>query len=245
VDKLADETPTNFVVFDLLALGDRDLRGAPLSGRLAALDGAFPDAKPAALEQPAITRGPRVFLTPRTSDPDEATRWFEELEALGLDGIIAKRKDLKYVPGERVMVKVKHRRTCDCIVGGYRVHKAGGVGSLLLALYDDGVLHYVGHTSSFKATERRELLELLEPLEDDSHFDFGRAPGGPSRWQSEKDTVFVPVRPELVCEVSYDFMQGDFRFRHAATFLRWRDDKKPEECTFEQVRGTSDRRRTT
>lgn len=236
VELLAGETPASFVAFDLLAEGETDLRGRPLIERLTKLDAALAGAKPRTAAEPATTTGPRLFITPRTSDPDEAARWFDELEVVGLDGIIAKRADLRYVPGERVMVKVKHRRTADCVVGGYRLHKAGGVGSLLLALYNDGELRYVGHTSSFKANERRELLELLKPLEDSSHFGFGRSPGGPSRWQSEKDAEFVPVKPALVCEVSYDFMQGDWRFRHAATFLRWRDDKRPEECTFEQVR---------
>jgi ATP-dependent DNA ligase len=184
----------------------------------------------------ALADAPRVMLTPQTDDGDEAVRWFEEFERIGLDGVIAKPADVLYVPGERVMVKVKHRRTADCVVGGYRLSKAGdGIGSLLLGLYDDaGVLHYVGHTSSFKAARRRELLDELKPLEGGTSFIGGRAPGGPSRWSGGKDVSWVSLEPTLVCEVSFDYMQGA-RFRHAARFLHWRPEKPPLECGFDQL----------
>ena len=152
------------------------------------------------------------------------------------DGIVAKREDQAYLSGERGWVKVKHRTTADCVVGGYRVAKDGqGVGSLLLGLYDgDGVLHYVGHTSSFKAAERRQLRELLAPLEGGESFGGGRAPGGPSRWSGGRDTEWVDLSPSLVCEVSFDRVQYG-RFRHAARFERWRSDRDPRSCTFEQL----------
>lgn len=237
VELLATSTPASFVAFDLLALDELDLRAIPLEERLARLEARLRASLEPGAAEIATAAGPRLYPTPRTSDPEEAARWLEELEAVGLDGVIAKRSDLRYAPGERVMVKVKHRRTAECVVAGYRVHKDGkGVGSLLLGLYDGELLHYVGHTSSFKAAERRELLELLRPLRAERSFDGEWGPGGPSRWRPEQDTEFVAIRPELVCEVSYDFMQGDWRFRHAARFLRWRDDKRPEECTFGQVR---------
>lgn len=236
VGLLAEQTPATFVAFDLLGL-EGDMRMLPLSERLEALDRALDAARPPTARDVATTKGPCLYLTPRTVDADEAAGWFDDLERVGLDGIIAKRLDLRYVPGERVMVKVKHRRTADCVVAGYRVHKDGkGIGSLLLGLYDDRRLHYVGHTSSFKAAERRELLERLAPLRTEHSFEGEGGPGGPSRWRPEQDTEFVALRPELVCEVAYDFMQGDWRFRHATTFLRWRDDKRAEECTIDQVR---------
>jgi ATP-dependent DNA ligase len=232
VRKLAAEIPASFVAFDLLAQGDEDLRRTRLDVRRARLE-LMLDVQE---RLPAGRRGTDVVLTPQTSDADEATVWFEALEDLGLDGIIAKRADLLYVPGERVMVKVKHRRTADCVVGGYRLSKAGdGIGSLLLGLYDqDGTLHFVGHTSSFKAQERREILRTIRAIGEGEGFGRGRTPGEPSRWTQGKDLSWYNVEPRLVCEVSYDHMQGE-RFRHAATFLRWRDDKRPEECTFDQV----------
>ncbi len=136
------------------------------------------------------------------------------------------------------MVKVKHRRTADCVVGGYRLSRSGdGVGSLLLGLHDQaGVLHFVGHTSAFRASERRDLLERLRPLERGDSFGRGRSPGGPSRWSAGRDPSFVSLEPKLVCEVSYDFLQGD-RFRHATGFVRWRDDRDPKDCTFDQLEG--------
>jgi ATP-dependent DNA ligase len=236
VQLLAGQTPASFVAFDLLAEGSTDLRGLPLQARQEKLDEVLDAATPSTPTEPATRVGPCLYLTPRTTDPDEAQRWFEELERLGLDGIIAKRIDLPYVAGERVMVKVKHRRTADCVVVGYRVHKHGGVGSLLLGLYDDRELRYIGHTSSFNAAGRRALLELLEPLRNESPFEGEWGPGGPSRWSQGRESEWHSIEPVLVCEVSYDYMQAGHRFRHAATFMRWRDDKRPEDCAFDQVR---------
>jgi ATP-dependent DNA ligase len=246
VRKLAAETPVSFVAFDLLALGDLDLRDAPFGERREALEGALGSRVSEGL--PAAG-GTTVLLTPQLTDPDEADAWFEHLAPLGLEGVVAKREELGYRPGERVMVKVKKVRTVDCVIGGYRPYKAGpGVGSLLLGLYDDaGVLHYVGHTSSFKARERVEVLEKLRPFEGQPSFSRtwsgaesfpqGRTPDAGSRWTVGREQApWTEVKPVLVCEVSIDKMQGD-RFRHAATFIRWRDDKPPEECTWDQVRG--------
>ena len=238
VKKLAAETPTSFVLFDILALGSQDLQPAPLRERLKTLDDLFDRARPDVAREPATQPGPLFHLTPCTDDPDVAADWFEDLERVHLDGIIAKRLDLPYSPGERVMIKVKHRRTADCVVGGYRVHKHGGVGALLLGLYEEGRLHYVGHTSSFSASERRELLTMLEPMRNKGSFgdDPEWGPGAASRWSQGKEAEWVSVEPKLVCEVSYDYVQSGYRFRHAARFLRWRDDKRPEECLFDQVR---------
>lgn len=223
IAKLSQETPASFVAFDLLALGDRDLRKQPFSARRAALE-------------EAVKFDPRVLLTPQTDDPKLAKKWFTRFEGAGLDGIVAKRVELPYAHDERVMVKVKHERTADCVVGGFRVHKAGGVGSLLLGLYDErGVLNHVGHTAAFTAKLRRELLELLEPLKGGTSFGEGRTPGGPSRWSQGRDMSWTSVTPKLVCEVKFDHLQGD-RFRHAAKFLRWRPDKDPTDCTFQQLR---------
>ena len=242
VKMLSETTPASFVAFDLLGQGDKDLRDAPLSKRRALLEKALAKATPIANKASkkaaidALSPGTKVALSPHSDDADEAARWFDVFEEIGLDGVIAKRNDLLYLPGERAMVKIKHHRTADCVVGGYRLSKAGdGVGSLLLGLYDEtGVLHYVGHTSSFKANERRELLAELRPLEGGTSFGGGRAPGGPSRWTGDRDVSWVPLEPSLVCEVRFDFMQGA-RFRHAARFVRWRDDKKPKECGFDQL----------
>jgi len=231
IKMLANEYPASFVAFDLLALEDDNLLEAPLEERRSRLEAMLPPASPDAVPPPLD-----VVLTPQTSDPVEGRSWFEGMEALGLDGIIAKRLGTPYRPGDRTMVKVKHHRTADCVVGGYRLNKTGdGVGSLLLGVYDDnGTFHYVGHTSSFKAAERRALLAQLKELEGTNAFGKGRTPGGPSRWTGSRDTSWVPVAPVLVCEVKYDYMQGD-RFRHASGFVRWRDDKRPEECTFDQL----------
>ena len=165
-----------------------------------------------------------------------AERWFADEAGLGQDGIVAKREDQPYQPGARGWVKVKHRKTADCVVGGYRLAKDGrGVGSLLLGVYDDqGNLHYLGHTSSFKAKEKRELLELLRPLEGVESFAGARAPGGQSRWSAGKDTAWVTIEPRLVCEVAFDRIQSG-RIRHAATFLRWRPDRDPRTCTWAQL----------
>lgn len=223
VAMLAQSTPTRFVAFDLLALGDEKLLEAPFSERRRRLEAWKSTAE--------------VFVTPQTSDPRIAAAWFTQFEGAGLDGVIAKRAELPYQPGERVMVKVKHSRTADCVVGGYRVAKeGGGVGSLLLGLYDDaGALQYVGHTSSFKAKERTQMRELLAPLEGTSSFGEGRTPGGPSRWSQGRETEWVSLAPKLVCEVAFDHMQGD-RFRHASRFLRWRVDREPKSCDFSQLR---------
>jgi ATP-dependent DNA ligase len=186
-----------------------------------------------------------LFITPATDDPALAQDWFDRFEGAGLDGVIAKRIDEPYKPGQRSMLKIKHLRTVDCVVGGYRWNRGEegkSVGSLLLGLYDDrGVFHHVGHTSSFKAQEKRELVRFLEPYiageDDDDGFGKGRTPGEPSRWTGDRDMSWVRLRPELVCEVTFDYLQGD-RFRHAATFRRWRFDKPPANCSFEQIETT-------
>ena len=226
VNRLAKETPASFIAFDMLACADDDMRTLPTEQRRARLIAE-------------LRATPSVAITPQTEDADEAGEWFTRYEGAGLDGVIAKQKAQGYAHGERLWVKVKHRRTCDCVVGGYRLATAagGGVASLLLGLYDDGgVLHHVGHTSSFDAAQRRELLEKLRPLEGGAaSFGGGRTPGGPSRWtQGKRDESWVAVAPALVCEVSFDYMQGT-RFRHAARFLRWRVDKDPEDCTYDQL----------
>ena len=238
VRRLAAEIPASFVVFDLLALGDRDLRQAPLSERRALLETALKTVQPP------------VFLTPATTDRELAAQWFEQFEGAGLDGVVAKPLDLRYRENERCMIKVKHERTADCVVAGFRWHKSGPiVGSLLLGLYDDdGVLHHVGITASFKMAERQSLVEVLEPYRegaDENHpWHWGiagepnepsaRRPEGHSRWNAKKDLSFEPLRPELVCEVAYDHLQGE-RFRHATTFRRWRPDRDPATCTYAQM----------
>jgi len=231
VRKLAEETPASFVAFDLLADGDVDLRKTPFGERRERMVALVGESR-----EPA-------HVTPATVDRGEAQRWFETFEGAGLDGIIAKRLDMPYLPGQRAMLKIKHLRTADCVIGGFRWYKDSvgkAVGSLLLGLYDDGgVLHHVGHTSSFKADEKRALVDKLRPhiTDEDVGFGPGRTPGEPSRWTGKKDLSWVRLRPELVCEVAFDHLQGD-RFRHAATFLRWRTDKPPEACTFEQIEET-------
>ena len=234
IERLAAEIPSSFVGFDLLALGADDLRPQPFSSRRKALEEILTDTLN--LDPMPPLEPLHVYLTPQTGRHEEAVRWFDAFESIGLEGIVAKRAGDPYLPGKRAMVKVKHKRTADCVVGGYRLGKTGdGIGALLLGLYDDaGVLHYVGHTSSFKAKERRELLAQLEPLEGEGAFGQGRSPGGLSRWSGTREQAWVSVRPELVCEVAFDRMQGD-RFRHAATFMRWRTDKPPQECTIDQV----------
>ncbi|MEW5739831.1 MAG: ATP-dependent DNA ligase [Myxococcota bacterium] len=225
VQRLSKETPAGFVAFDLLALGDVDWRERPGAERRTEL-------------VRVVTSSERVFVTPQTKDVEVARRWFRDFEGAGCDGVIARRDELPYLPGKRVMVKVKHHRTADCVVGAYREGKTKGtVGSLLLGLYgDDGVLHHVGHTSSFTAKEKRELKEKLAPLEGGASFGGGRTPDAPSRWSKKKDEepTWVALEPSLVCEVRYDYLQGP-RFRHATTFLRWRPDKAPKDCTFSQL----------
>ena len=236
VNRLAKETPSSFVAFDLLAEGGKDLRKSPLVERWERLSAMVKPRSTAATMKSILSPRTRVVLTPQTTDADEAARWFDELEPSGLDGVIAKKDDLTYQPGKRAMVKVKHKRTIDCVVGGYRIHKSGeGVGSLLLGLYDDeGVLHHVGAAGAFSAAKRREMIELLEPLEGGEGFPGGAILGGPSRWrQQEKD--WIPLQPKLVCEVAYDHFQGGWRFRHLAQFVRWRKDRKPKDCTFDQA----------
>jgi ATP-dependent DNA ligase len=238
VRKLAAEIPATLILFDVLEVGGEKLGSKTLAERrerLAKLCARLGIGQaPQVLDD--LDPGPDLLLTPWTADLAVAERWFADDAGLGQDGIVAKREDQPYQPGVRGWVKVKHRRTADCVVGGYRVAKGGdGVGSLLLGLYDDdGTLHYVGHTSSFRAKEKREIRELLRPLEGVESFGGGREPGGPSRWSAGKDTAWVSVEPTLVCEVAFDRIQGG-RFRHAATFLRWRPDREPETATWDQL----------
>ena len=224
VRMLSEQTPASVVLFDLLALGDDDLRERPLTERRTR-------SARGRGEQPR-----RSGVTPQTTDPDEASVWFTRYEGAGLDGVVAKDPAGTYRPGERRWIKVKHLRTVDCVVGGYRIAKDGkGIGSLLLGLYDaDGALHHVGHTSSFDAAERRAILAQLQPLVGGESFGHGRTPGGPSRWAREAEAAWTSVRPELVCEVSFDHLQSG-RFRHASRFLRWRPDKAPRDCDFDQL----------
>lgn len=232
IQLLAEQTPASFVAFDIVAMGRSDLRARPLEERRARLVSALGEE----IAMPKLRCGTEMRVTPQSDSAKQAQKWLETLEPIGLDGIIAKARGTPYVEGERVMIKVKQRRTADCVVGGYRLSKTkDGVGSLLLGLYDDtGVLHFVGHTSSFKAAERRAILKDLRPLEGGKSFGRGRTPGGPSRWNAGRELDWMPLKPKLVCEVAYDKMQGD-RFRHGATFVRWRDDKAPKECTIDQV----------
>lgn len=224
ISKLAAETPAGFVAFDCLALGAQDLRGLGTLARREQLLENFQghDA---------------FFVTPQTMSAQVAQQWFHQFEGAGCDGVIARRAELDYRPGERVMVKIKHGRTADVVVGGYRAGKTPGtVGSLLLGLYDEqGVLHHIGHTSSFSAREKKALRERLQPLEGGTSFGAGRTPDAPSRWNKGKEgPSWVPLQPTLVCEVRYDYLQGA-RFRHAATFLRWREDKPPQRCLSSQL----------
>ena len=233
VKLLAGTTPASFVAFDILALGDRDLCDAPYAERRGLLEQTLRSARPP------------VHLTPATDDPEVAGDWFSRFEGAGLDGVVAKPGDLRYLPDKRAMLKVKHERTADCVVAGFRWHKEGGVvGSLLLGLYDeDGVLHHVGVASGFSAGRRRELVEELEPFRADATDGHpwlseanpsSRVPGGTSRWSAGKDMTWEPLRPELVCEVSYDHLQ-DQRFRHGTSFRRWRPDRLPASCTYSQL----------
>ncbi|MGZ8607370.1 MAG: ATP-dependent DNA ligase, partial [Actinomycetota bacterium] len=245
IRKLAAEMPASYVAFDLLAQDGVDLRAEPFDARRARLGSILGTE---ATEHLPVGET-AVLLTPRTDDPEVAATWFDTFERLGLDGVIAKRADQRYVPGKREMVKVKHRRTADCVVVGYRLSKTGdGVGSLLLGVYDDdGRLHFIGHTSAFRAAERRKILERIRPLETTMEaaleaalgtlegVDPARMAGGTSRWSRGREATFVPLEPVLVVEVTYDHLQGD-RFRHATGFVRWRTDKRPRDCTFEQLR---------
>jgi ATP-dependent DNA ligase len=243
VDRLAAETPARFIAFDLLALGDEDLTRMPFEQRRAALERALAGA------------GPPVHITPATRDEAQAQDWFERFEGAGLDGIIAKRPDLTYQPDKRVMAKIKHVRTADCVLAGYRVHKAAGdaIGSLLLGLYIDDAapmsqwgdhtegLAPVGVIGAFPMARRRELFAELQPLVCDIRehpwswaADYTGGPEGGSRWNPGKDLSFVPLRPERVVEVRYDYLEGA-RFRHPPQFVRWREDREPASCGYAQL----------
>lgn len=239
---LAEQTPASFVGFDMLAEGDSNLMGHPFEERRQRLAAALADA------------GGQVLLTPATADLGTAQRWFSEFEGAGLDGVIAKPLGGIYEPDKRTMFKVKHERTADCVVAGYRLHKSSTaaaplLGSLLLGLYDEGQLQHVGVAASFTAARRAELIDELRPLEvgpadvddhpwaaweDRAIANPDRVPGTVSRWSQGKDLSFVPLRPELVVEVAYDSMQGS-RFRHTARFRRWRPDRDPASCTYDQL----------
>lgn len=226
---LAEQTPAQLIAFDLLALGDDDLTGRPFADRRAALLDAVGGATSSGSAGGA---GPSCHVTTATTDADLATEWFRTFEGAGLDGVIAKKLAGHYVPNKREMVKVKHSRTADCVVIGYRPHKSQpGIGSMLLGLYDGGQLRMIGGASAFTAARRIEMQEILDPLrvgEDVVH------DGEASRWAAGKDRQWVPLNPELVVEVAYDQMEGD-RLRHAARFLRWRPDREPRSCTYEQL----------
>jgi ATP-dependent DNA ligase len=225
INLLSEQTPAELVAFDLLADRGEDLRQMPFSqrrSRLVDLVGTLSDP---------------WHLTPQTDSKEIAQRWFDEFESAGCDGIIAKVPDLVYQHGKRAMVKIKHRRTVDCVVGGFREHKDGGkIGSLLLGLYDErGELHFIGHCSGFPDHDRVEIFERFQELVSTGSFgDEARAPGGVSRWSADKDLSWTPVQPGVVVEVSYDQLEGD-RFRHATRFHRWRPDKDPAQCTMEQL----------
>ena len=254
IELLAHQTPASFVAWDLLAVGDEDLRARPLRERRARLE-----------ELLRATSAP-LFLAPATTDRHLAEQWFRHFEGAGLDGIVSKRLDGLYTPGVRTMVKTKHARTADCVVAGLRWlkgHEGTHVGSLLLGLFDDdGVLQHVGVCGAFTTQKRRELAALLEPLRKDARADHPwrgwadwkptsttttttttttaevqRMPGASSRWNAGKDLSWEPLRPELVCEVAYDHLQGA-RFRHATQFVRWRPDKAPADCRYDQLEVT-------
>jgi ATP-dependent DNA ligase len=236
VRMLAEHTPASFIAFDLLALGDDDYTDRPFSERRAALVDAVAES------------GPSIYVTPATTDLATARQWFEEFEGAGLDGVIAKPLTITYQPDKRVMFKIKHERTADCVVAGYRVHKSGAdaIGSLLLGLYqDDGQLASVGVIGAFPMAQRRRLFAELQPLVtsfDDHPWSWAAHEAGErtprknefSRWNAGKDLSFVPLRPERVVEVRYDHMEGA-RFRHTAQFSRWRPDRDPRSCTYAQL----------
>jgi ATP-dependent DNA ligase len=233
IRKLAAETPATLMCFDLLVDHDgKLLTKLPLTERRAKLEEFFRDLPARNLPAEGMLR-----LSPASRDLHQAENWMRELGAMGLDGIIAKRLDEPYRSGERTaMVKIKRIRTADCVVGGFRyAEKGGGIGSLLLGLYNEqGGLDHVGFTSSFNAAQRGELKKIVKPLIAAPGFT-GRAPGGPSRWSTRRSAEWQPLKPKLVCEVQYDHFSGG-RFRHGTKFLRWRPEKKPRQCTFDQVR---------
>ena len=245
VKLLASQTPASYVAWDVLAIGDEDLREAPLEERRRRLEEIFANVKAP------------VHLSPATRDRALAEDWFTRFEGAGLDGVMAKRLESTYVAGARTMIKVKHTRTADCVVAGFRWHKNGPgtmVGSLLLGLYDaEGRLHHVGVTAAFTTAKRKQLVEELAPLRENALENHPwrewadamseaaqagqRLPGAQSRWNSGKDLSWEAVRPERVVEVAFDHMQGT-RFRHAARFVRWRFDKRPEDCRYDQLEVT-------
>ncbi len=237
VKLLAAQTPASIVFWDVLCLEDRDLRGAPFHERRRVIEGMLSAAEPP------------IHLTPATTDRSVAADWFRRFEGAGLDGVMAKPEGGAYEPNKRVMLKVKHERDCDCAVGGFRWHKNGrdaAVGSLLLGLFDDdGALQHVGVCASFSDKVRSELVSFLAPYREHALEDhpwkawasrevMQRVPGAKSRWSQDKDLSWEPLRLELVVEVAYDHMQGS-RFRHTAQFRRWRQDKKPRDCTYAQL----------
>ncbi|MEJ7749089.1 MAG: ATP-dependent DNA ligase [Candidatus Limnocylindrales bacterium] len=248
VRMLAESSPASFVAWDLLALGDEDLRDVPQGERRARLEEALAGVTPP------------VHLTPATRDRATAGDWFDRFEGAGLDGVVAKRLDGRYLPGKRAMLKIKHQRTADCVVAGFRWHKNGPgthIGSLLLGLHDDaGKLHHVGITSSFTWDRRAALVDELARWREgaldahpwrewaewasagDAEASGTRLPGATSRWNRGKDLSWEPLRAERVAEVAYDHLQGD-RFRHATTFKRWRPDKPPEACRYDQLETTT------
>ncbi|WP_406194513.1 MULTISPECIES: ATP-dependent DNA ligase [unclassified Streptomyces] len=238
VRTLAERTPASFVAFDLLALADQSLLEVPLADRRAMLTMALS----------GVTAP--VHVAPATTDVDTAQGWFEQYEGAGLDGVIAKPLTLRYLQNERAMFKIKHERTADVVVAGYRLHKSGPVvGSLLLGLHNDqGALQHVGVSAAFSMKRRAELVEELEPLRmadatghpwaawaDEAAHESARLPGAPSRWSGKKDLSWVPLRPDWVAEVAYDHMENGVRFRHTARFRRWRPDRTPESCTYAQL----------
>ncbi|WP_298867632.1 ATP-dependent DNA ligase [uncultured Microbacterium sp.] len=237
VRKLAEQTPASFVAFDLIAEESTDLMRTPFEERRVRLESML------------ANRQPPIFLTPSTSSLDTAREWFARFEGAGLDGVVAKPRDGTYQPDKRTMFKVKHERTADCVVAGYRLHKSSTpdrplLGSLLLGLYANGILQHVGVAASFTAARRAQLVEQLRPLEagTERHPWTGgavtsnpdRLPGAQSRWSQGKDPSFIAIRPELVVEVAYDQMQGA-RFRHTAQFRRWRPDRDPTSCSYDQL----------
>jgi ATP-dependent DNA ligase len=246
VKLLAARTPASYVAWDLLAFDDRDLRGVPQGERRALLEVALRDARPP------------IHLTPATTDVERAADWFGRFEGAGLDGVVAKRASDPYMPGKRGWAKIKHARTADCVVAGFRWHKNGPgtlIGSLLLGLFDaSGRLNHVGITASFTTERRHELVAELAPLREnalDGHpwaewveweaaarASGQRVPGNVSRWNRDRDLSWEPLRAERVCEVAYDHLQGD-RFRHATTFVRWRPDKRPSDCRYDQLETTA------
>ena len=241
VAKLAQASPSSFVAFDVLAAEGTSLMDRPQRERRRTLERLLAKVRPP------------VYLTPMTRDRSLAAEWLDRFEGAGLDGVIAKPEQQPYSPGKRAMFKIKHARTADCVVAGFRWHKSGpdAVGSLLLGLYDDkGTLHHIGVTSSFTMATRKALVKELEPLRKDAlkkhpwrewaeaEGSGQRMPGGHSRWSAGKDLSWEPLRIERVCEVKYDHLQGD-RFRHASTFIRWRPDRHPDDCSYDQLEVTT------